>query len=87
VYALPSFMAIVGMSVFAHGVTYWGRFYLTGLLFFVVAALMPFVPVTYWPVVYGGLLGTLQVLAGLHLRDIHRAAQVARQDGSAIPTD
>ena len=79
VYALPSFMAIVGMSVFAHGVTYWGRFYLTGVLFFVVAASMPLVPVTYWPAIYGGLLGVLQVLAGLHLRAVHQAAQAARR--------
>jgi hypothetical protein len=85
VYALPSFMAIVGMSVFAHGVTYWGRFYLTGVLFFVVAALMPLVPITYWPAVYGGLLGSLQVLAGLHLRAVHRAAEATRQAGTDPP--
>ncbi len=76
--ALPAFMALVGLCVFAHGVFYWGRFYLVGLGFFVVAALMPLVPVTYWPTVYGALLGGLQLLSGIHLRYVHKQAETER---------
>ena len=82
VYALPSFMAIVGLGVFAHGVTYWGRFYLVGLAFFLTAAAMPLVPVAYWPGVYGLLLGLLQFAAGFHLRRVHKDAEAARRASS-----
>ncbi len=82
VYALPSFMAIVGLAVFAHGVTYWGRFYLVGSAFFLTAAAMPLAPVAYWPGVYGLLLGFLQFAAGFHLRRVHKDAEAARRAGS-----
>ena len=75
VYALPSFMTLIGLAVFVHGVTYWGRLYLNGLAFFAIAAAMPLVPVTYWPTVYGVLLSTLQVLMGFHLSRVHKDAE------------
>ncbi|MDY3552500.1 serine/threonine-protein kinase [Gemmata sp. JC717] len=71
VYALPPFLAIVGVVVFAHGFVYWGRFYLFGLGQLLAVGLMPLVPVTYWPAVYGLLLGVLQLWAGFHLRRVH----------------
>jgi hypothetical protein len=77
VFALPSFLAVVGLAVFAHGFVYWGRFYLNGLCFFAIAAALPLVPVTYWPGVYGLLLGAFQILAGFHLRRVHRSAEAA----------
>jgi eukaryotic-like serine/threonine-protein kinase len=75
VYALPSFLALVGLAVFAHGVTYWGRLYLNGLAFFAAAAAMPLVPVAYWPTFYGLLLVALQIQVGFHLRRVHNTAR------------
>src|SRR5262249_49651045 len=72
-YALPSFLAIVGLAVFAHGVTYWGRFYLFGLGLLGAVAAMPLIPAVYWPSVYGLLLGLLQFWGGFHLRRVHAA--------------
>ena len=79
VYALPSFLALVGLSVFAHGVTYWGRLYLHGLAILAVAAAMPLVPVRYWPTVYGAVLVAQQLWGGFHLRRVHRDAEAARR--------
>ncbi len=79
VYALPSFLVLVGLATFVHGVTYWGRLYLSGLALLAVAAAMPLVPVTYWPAVYGALLAALQLLMGFHLRRVHNDAEAERQ--------
>lgn len=79
VYALPSFLTLVGLGVFVHGVTYWGRLYLTGLALFAAAVALPLVPVTYWPAVYGVLLTSLQILVGFHLRRVHKDAKSTRQ--------
>jgi serine/threonine-protein kinase len=87
-YALPSFLAIVGVVTFAHGVVYWGRLYLVGLGELLTVALLPLIPATYWPAVYGLLLGVLQLWVGRHLRNVHagaEAAQRARSDGSVPP--
>jgi eukaryotic-like serine/threonine-protein kinase len=86
VYALPSFLAIVGLFTFAHGVTYWGRMYLSGLFLFAVTAAMPLVPVTYWPTVYGSLLGVMQILVGIHLRGVHKDAEAVRRADTGPPT-
>jgi serine/threonine-protein kinase len=76
--ALPAFMALVGLSTFAHGVFYWGRYYLVGGFFFATAALMPLMPVAYWPTIYGALLGGMQLLSGVHLRRVHKQAEAER---------
>lgn len=73
-YVLPTFMSIIGLGIYAHGFIYWGRFYLIGASFFVVAALMPLVPMIYWPGVYGGYLGLFQLGAAHHLRRVHRTS-------------
>ncbi len=72
-FALPPFLAVVGVVVFAHGFVYWGVFYLIGLGQLFAVALMPLVPPVYWPTVYGTLLGVLQLWGGLHLRRVHLA--------------
>jgi serine/threonine-protein kinase len=77
VFALPSFLALVGLAVFAHGTFYWGRLYLVGLIFFAAAAALPMVPITYWPGLYGLLLGTFQLLVGIHLRRVHESGEAA----------
>ena len=84
VYALPSFLVLVGLAVFIHGVTYWGRLYLSGLAFFAVAAAMPLVPVTYWPTIYGVLLVALQVQMGFHLRRVHKHAEAVRSRAAPL---
>jgi len=71
--------AVVGVGVFAHGFTYWGRLYLAGGLMIAVAALMPLVPVTYWPGVYGLTLTLLQVWVGAHLRRADRQSRAAAE--------
>jgi hypothetical protein len=73
-------MALVGLAVFFHGTLYWGQFYLMGLLFFAIAASFPLVPMKFWPGVYGLVVGVAQVLAGCHIRQVHRAA-TARVSG------
>jgi len=70
-YALPPFLAIVGVVVFAHGFVYWGQFYLIGIGLLLAVAVMPLVPPVYWPSVYGALLGVLQLWGYLHLRRVH----------------
>jgi eukaryotic-like serine/threonine-protein kinase len=82
VYALPSFLAIVGLATFAHGFTYWGRFYLIGLGILAITAAMPLVPVTYWPALYGTVLGGFQLWGGVHLRRVHKVADAARRAGA-----
>lgn len=79
VYALPAFLVIVGLAVYVHGITYWGRLYLNGLLFFAAAATMPLVPVNFWPAVYGLLLGVFQITSGIHLRQVKHEFETANR--------
>jgi hypothetical protein len=69
--------AVVGLGLFAHGFTYWGRYYLVGGLLMVVAAVMPLIPVAYWPGTYGLTLTALQVRVGYQLRRADREARAA----------
>ena len=85
VYALPSFLTLVGLAVFVHGVTYWGRLYVGGLAILGAAAAMPLVPVTYWPAVYGAILAALQLMMGFHLRRVHKDAEAERRRADAPP--
>src|SRR5262249_19210405 len=86
VYALPSFLAIVGLTVFAHGVTYWGRLYLVGVFFFAASAAMPLVPVRFWPGMYGLLLGVMQLAVGFHLRRVHTQAKASHHIRNNSPS-
>jgi len=85
VFALPSFLALVGLATFVHGVTYWGRLYLSGSAIFAIVGVMPLIPVTYWPAVYGSVLTVLQLWAGFHLRRVHKDSEAARR--ADLPTD
>jgi serine/threonine-protein kinase len=69
--------AVVGLGLFAHGFTYWGRYYLVGGLLMVAAAAMPLVPVPYWPGAYGLTLTALQVWVGYQLRRADREPRAA----------
>ncbi|MBA3916793.1 MAG: protein kinase, partial [Acidobacteriales bacterium] len=72
------FAAIIGLGIFVHGVTYWGRLYVAGLLLMGLAAFMPLFPVRFWPGAYGIALTLFQVLVAFHLRRVHREAETAR---------
>lgn len=78
VYVLPMFLTIVGVVVFAHGVIYWGRFYLVGLAELLAAAAMPLIPQTYWPSIYGVIVGGLQFWAAVHLKRSHQSFDESR---------
>lgn len=84
-HVLPAFVALIGLGIYAHGILYWGRFYMIGLLFFAIAAIMPLLPILYWPGIYGLLLGVLQVWAGLHLRRVHHEAIAAGKNMEIDP--
>jgi eukaryotic-like serine/threonine-protein kinase len=73
----PPLTALLGFSVFAHGVHYWGRLFAIGLFAILVAAAMPLVPMNYWPSVYGLTVCGCQAWAGFVLRRYHRAATAA----------
>ena len=72
VYALPSFLALVGLASFSHGIFYWGRLYLSGVALFLATAAMALIPMAWWPAWYGAWLTMLQFVMGIHLRRIHR---------------
>jgi serine/threonine-protein kinase len=76
--------AVVGLGVYVHGILYWGRLYLAGLLILATAAVMPLIPVAFWPGVYGVAMGAFQVWVGFHLARVHRQA---RADAARWPAD
>jgi hypothetical protein len=75
---IQPFAAVVGLGIFAHGVTYWGRLYVAGLLLIAFAACLPLVPTRFWPGAYALSNTTFQLWAALHLFRVHRAAEAAR---------
>jgi len=79
-----SFAAIVGLGVFAHGATYWGKLYIAGLLFIVLAACLPLIPTRYWPGAYGLFNTAFQLWVAVHLLRVHRATEAARIDRASI---
>ncbi|MFO0801702.1 MAG: serine/threonine-protein kinase [Gemmataceae bacterium] len=71
----PSLAAVVGLGVYVHGAMYWGRLYLAGLGIMSMAAIMPLIPMRFWPGLYGLVVSAFQVWVGFHLMAIHRQAQ------------
>jgi serine/threonine protein kinase len=68
--ALYPFTAILtGMAFFVMGSNYWGQCYAIGLVFFGLAALMPF-NLDLAPLGFGGLWSITFVLIGLHVRQM-----------------
>lgn len=76
-YALPAFLALVGLSIYMHGLLYRGRYFIDGLIFFVVVAAFPLLPVKFWPGVYGLMLGGAQMITGYHVYSESRRARAA----------
>jgi hypothetical protein len=70
-------LVLVGLHSFPGGRTVGGRYYLIGTLTVLAAALMPLVPVKWWPGVYGLLVTVAQISTGLDLRRWDRESRAA----------
>lgn len=70
-------LVLVGLHTFPGGRTIGGRYYLIGVLTVMSAALLPLVPVKFWPGVYGLLVTLAQISTGLDLRRWDRESRVA----------
>ncbi|MFO0952615.1 MAG: serine/threonine-protein kinase [Isosphaeraceae bacterium] len=60
----PPWAVVTGLAMFLIGRIHWGGFYLMGLAFFLLAALMPLAP-RYAPLAYGALVALGLCWAGL----------------------
>jgi len=63
-----------GLTFFIMGANYWGRLYVVGLAFFVLAALMP-MHLEWASLEFGTLWGLILMALGLHLRTVGKQAQ------------
>jgi eukaryotic-like serine/threonine-protein kinase len=63
-----------GLAFFIMGSNYWGRFYVIGLAFFLLAALMP-MHLEWASLEFGTLWGAILLVLGLHLRNVGKQAQ------------
>ena len=66
-YGYPYWAILSGLALFVMGTRYWGRCYLFGAAFFVLAVLMPFF-IKWSPLVFGLLWFSCLVSIGRHLR-------------------
>ena len=66
-YVYPYWATLTGFAFFIMGTRYWGRCYLFGTAFFVLALLMPFI-LPWSALAFGLLWSTCLVLIGLHLQ-------------------
>jgi hypothetical protein len=71
-------LVVVGLSTFPGGRTIAGRYYLEGGGALLLAALMPLVPVLYWPGVYGVIVTLAQIWTGIALRRYDRESRAAQ---------
>ncbi|HLX61993.1 MAG TPA: serine/threonine-protein kinase [Planctomycetota bacterium] len=65
----PCFAVLVGLAFFAMGSSYWGKCYVFGVAFFVLAPLMPLKP-EWSPLEFGGLSSAVQAYICVHLRQM-----------------
>ena len=75
----------LGLAVFAHGATHWGRLYLAGLLILAVSAAMPLTPMICWPAIYGTACMLSFCWVGLHFRTFDREARSGPPNCSGDP--
>jgi len=71
----PPLMAVVGLGIFAQGAIHWGRYYVLGSLFLLIAALMPLVPIKFWPTVYATPQIMFMVWVGFRIRAFNHEAR------------
>jgi serine/threonine-protein kinase len=69
--AFPAYAALTGLAFFVMGCSHWGRHYLFGLAFFVVSALLPFLPQASL-FAFALLMGGCNLVTGLDLRKLAR---------------
>jgi serine/threonine protein kinase len=67
-----------GLAFFIMGSNYWGRLYAIGLLFFLLAALMP-LHLEWAPLEFGGLWSGALVALGWHLRHLGEQAEAKKK--------
>src|SRR5262249_59241552 len=65
----PTKAVLAGLAFFAMGGSYWGRCYAIGILFFALAAVMPYT-LTYAPLEFGGLWSAVLLALGLRTRQL-----------------
>jgi hypothetical protein len=63
-----------GLAFFIMGSNYWGRLYVVGLAFFVLATLMP-MHLEWASLEFGTLWGVILLTLGLHLRNVGKQAK------------
>lgn len=77
-YVFPPLGALLGLTVFVHGLNYWGRLYLIGLFAIIISGAMPLVPKMYWPSVYCVTVAGCQLWAGIVLHRYQRNLSARR---------
>lgn len=75
----PPLTALMGLALFAYGVTYWGRLYLIGAMALLVSAALPLIPKVFWPGTYGLTVAACQAWAGIQMRHYHCQARAAAE--------
>lgn len=71
----PALEILFGLGIFVHGVTYWGHFFVVGLLWMIVAAFFPLVPSNYWPLVSALIYVPTFIWMGLAARRFDRESR------------
>jgi len=65
----PPLTTVLGLGMFCHGATHWGKLYVAGVLLILVACLMPLLPSIFWPVAHALSLATIITWTGFKLRE------------------
>lgn len=68
----PPMTVVHGLGLFAHGATYWGRFYLAGAVLLMIGCGLPLVSPFLWPVVHEVALAGVLVWTGVWLHRFDR---------------
>ena len=69
----PLWAALSGLAFFVMGSSYWGRLYVVGGVFFVMALLMPF-QLAWAPLEFGIVWAASLIGISFHLRELRRQA-------------
>jgi hypothetical protein len=65
----PPLTTVLGLGIFAHGATHWGRFYFLGFVLMSMALLMPGFPPLAWPAIHGLAVAGILALVGRKLHE------------------
>jgi hypothetical protein len=82
----PFLALVAGLAFFVMGSNYWGRCYVIGIGFWLLASMMP-LHLTLAPLGFGALWFTALLMLGLRLRRLgHGAATAAAENSSQVAT-